>query len=259
MPSNYAHHRFGVQLLPSLPAEVRSSVEKHRNLFDVGLNGPDFFFFHCFGKRTRTAALGSAFHRQSGREFFTRVCDALRPAPSEAALSYLYGVLGHYCLDSHCHPFVHECADNGVISHVALESEFDRYLLTNDGKRAPADGPERPLRYLSRRDCALVSRFYAPVTPARIASCNNRMRLSLAVLTSPNPALRAALKAALSVGSAGDVLMPPQPDPRLRKLDEQLLACYRTAMARYPELLRSVRAHLYSGEPLPAVFDPAFG
>lgn len=261
MPSNYAHHRFGVQLLPTLPADVRASVAQHRNLFDVGLNGPDLFFFHSFVGHTPTGKLGTRFHRQSGREFFTRVCDALRPAPNDASLAYLYGVLAHYCLDSHCHPFVGECVNRGEVSHTALESDFDRYLLQLDGKRAPNCKPNRPLRRLSRADCAVVSRFYAPATPSDIAYCNNKMRFAIATLSTGNPALHAVVKAAVSTVApkGAGMILPRQSNPRLIRLDEELLARYRTALARYPELLASLRSHLSTGAPLCAAFGPAFG
>ena len=102
MPAGYAHYRFGTQIFPRLPADVRTAVSRHRALFDVGLHGPDFLFFHSFFKKTALYRLGSAYHQKSGRDFFSAACAHVKAQASEAAASYLYGLLAHYCLDCGC-------------------------------------------------------------------------------------------------------------------------------------------------------------
>lgn len=42
MPASYAHYRFGKQVLPALPAEIRQNIQRFRRLYDMGLQGPDF-------------------------------------------------------------------------------------------------------------------------------------------------------------------------------------------------------------------------
>ena len=46
MTANYAHYRFGKQLLPQLPADVRQCIQRFRRMYDMGLHGPDIFFYH---------------------------------------------------------------------------------------------------------------------------------------------------------------------------------------------------------------------
>ena len=41
MPSTYAHRRFGANVLDHLPAPLREKLETHRELYDIGLHGPD--------------------------------------------------------------------------------------------------------------------------------------------------------------------------------------------------------------------------
>ena len=89
MPSTYAHYRFGVALLPTLPGDVRRTIQRFRRLFDVGLHGPDFFFFQPAFIKSSPRFLGIKFHEQSGKEFFQRVCRAVRLERSEAAQAYL--------------------------------------------------------------------------------------------------------------------------------------------------------------------------
>ena len=45
MPSTYAHYRFGVGLLTTMPGDVRRTIQRFRRRFDVGLHGPDIFYY----------------------------------------------------------------------------------------------------------------------------------------------------------------------------------------------------------------------
>lgn len=114
MPSTYAHYRFGVAMLSTMPADIQRTVKRFRRLYDVGLHGPDLLFFQ--NPLLRTGNFGRRFHQQTGEAFFSRVCRSLRLEPSEAAFAYLYGVLTHYCLDSICHQYVTQQAEkNGCV------------------------------------------------------------------------------------------------------------------------------------------------
>ena len=46
MPAFYAHYRFGCDVLNQLPEDIRSICTAHRGLFDIGLHGPDIYFFY---------------------------------------------------------------------------------------------------------------------------------------------------------------------------------------------------------------------
>ena len=135
MPATYAHYRFGKLLLPALPADARQCIQRFRRMYDMGLQGPDFFFFYNPFVKTATVKLGSVFHHQTGQEFFQVACKA---ATSDAAKAYLYGLLGHYCLDSICHPFVNRLVEIQEARHIPLESEFERFLLALDGEASPS-------------------------------------------------------------------------------------------------------------------------
>lgn len=137
MPSNYAHFRFGALALEAMEPRQRRCASLFRQLYDVGQHGPDLFFYDnpFWGKEgTR---LGKAFHGQTGQEFFTNACAAWKAAPSDAGRAYLYGLLGHYCLDSVSHPRVWELHNSGAVRHAELETDFDRLLLRKDGRLPP--------------------------------------------------------------------------------------------------------------------------
>lgn len=261
MPSIYAHYRFGTQILPELPADVRAAVSRHRNLFDAGLQGPDFFFFYQPFHKNDISKLGTAFHRQSGREFFSRVCEDLRGGCREEETVYLYGLLGHYCLDAHCHPFVHEMTDDTTMGHNAMESEFDRYLLALDGIKKPHTHNRAALLKLPKDGPAVLARFYPPATGDQIREAMSSAMAFTTLLTCGNP-LHRAIAGSVLKGLGPEqmgLILPPSPDAPYVPLNEPLKKRFDEALAHYPELLEQLRDHLIFRDPLGEGFDPIFG
>lgn len=85
MPSTYAHRRFGTNVLEHLPDELRAQLEQNRELYDIGLHGPDLLFYYHAAKSNPVGALGNAMHEEPGRVFFDRArkvvhCEADRDA-----------------------------------------------------------------------------------------------------------------------------------------------------------------------------------
>lgn len=260
MPSNYAHYRFGVAALRDMPDAQKQIVSRHRALYDIGLHGPDIFFFNNPVVKNRLGALGSAFHAQSGEEFFGRVCRMLRLQPSQAGYAYLCGVLCHYALDSACHPFVNEHAAQGPCTHVEIESEFDRFLLARDGKCPPHEQCLRNhLRLASPDDTQTVARFYPNVSNGDVRRCLRNMRGCMKLLSLPERPRKAAIGAMKLVKLSDDVFVPMQENTRCSALDAPLLALYDRALAQYPEMLARVWKNLRAPEPFGALFTPDFG
>ena len=73
MPSTYAHYRFGVGLLPTMPGDVRRTIQRFRRLFDVGLHGPDIFYYQSALSKAASRFLGVKYHEQTGKDFFDLV------------------------------------------------------------------------------------------------------------------------------------------------------------------------------------------
>lgn len=260
MPSQYTHYRFGAQLIGQLPADIRRTCQRFRQLFDVGLHGPDIFFYHNIFLEDNGVKLGKKFHAQTGTDFFTRVCKRLRLEPTEAGRAYLYGVLAHYCLDSLCHPFVNEQAAEGKIGHTELEKEFDRYLLVLDGKRPPHTFDFSPHMRLTPGECETVADFYSPATPVMIRTSVKNMAACIKFLQSPKGFRRNTLNAAIKVTGKkfAQQVIPRSPNHNCEHLDEPMMALYEQALALYPVLLEQLLAHMDHNEELGAAFEKTF-
>ncbi len=251
MPSSYTHYRFGTQIIPLMPADVRGPILRNRALFDMGLQGPDFLFYHNFIKKTPLFRLGSVYHERSGAFFFTQVCDHLRQHPSEAGFAYLHGLLAHYCLDSICHPFVYSMTDDTNLDHSELESEFDRYLIALDGYKKPHEVNICRYLKLQKEEYAVVAGFYPELSAEDAAMCIRNMALALRLLTIPTAAGHQAVVAftRLAGGNTAGKVMSIGANPKCDHLNGKMLELYNLALAKYPEFLEQLNAHMAYGEP----------
>lgn len=255
MPASYAHYRFGKLLLPKLPADVRQCVQRFRRMYDMGLQGPDFFFYYNPFMNTSTGELGKIFHRQTGQEFFPVACKA---ATSEAAKAYLYGLLGHYCLDSICHPFVNQLVTIGEASHVPLESEFERFLMVLDKEPSPHTFDMSKSFRLTRGECMTISGFYPGSTGSKVYLSIQAMTLFTKFLSHPSQQRHISLMQKVIPGLC-DHRIPSEENPNLVPYIRELQDLYGQALDRYPAMLSQLTAHLQNGEALGEAFALDFG
>lgn len=255
MPASYAHYRFGKQLLPKLPKHVRQTIQHFRRMYDLGLQGPDFFFYYNPFIRTATGQLGETFHQQSGQEFFPHACKA---ASSEAAEAYLYGLLAHYCLDSICHPFINQLVTIGEAEHVALESEFDRFLLVRDQEPSPQTFDMSKYFRVTRGECMTAANFFPGTTGSKVRRSIRFMALFTKLLCHPNRKLRTAILKRIKP-SLCNFSIPAEENEALALYVRELRDLYGQATERYPDLLLQLQVHLENGAPFGEDFSVPFG
>ncbi len=255
MPASYAHYRFGKRLLSQLPPDVRQTVQRFRRMYDIGLQGPDIFFYYNPFLNTPVGGLGKAFHRQTGQEFFSVACSA---ATSEAAKAYLYGLLGHYCLDSVCHPFVNRLVKIEEARHVQLESELERFLLVQDGQRSPETFDMSKFLKITRGECMTVAEFYPSVTGAQVSRSVICMAFLLKFLARPNKARLVKLLQKRNP-TLCDYMIPAEETEALLPYVRELYDLYEQALEQYPGLLSQLQACLQKENPLGEDFAAIFG
>jgi hypothetical protein len=256
MASHYAHYRFGAAVIPMLPPQVQRRIRLFRQLYDVGLYGPDPFYYYSLPMKGRVNALGSKYHNMTGEEFFLPVCKHLRLEPNEAAMAYLYGVLAHYCLDSAIHGFVNEQTTDGQISHLELEAEFDRYLLQLDHKPRPHLYDNSEHMKLTEGECDTVSKFYG--TSPAIVDLSLKCMAANAKLTSlRNPDLRKLVRKCAG-SKMKQNFTERTPNPKCAHLDEPMLALYNQALENFPAMVDALLAHMHHNAPLGSAFEATF-
>lgn len=70
MPSTYAHRVFGERVLHRCPQSLASAIREHRQLYDIGLHGPDVLFYYHVLKNCAVNAKGYAMHAPPRQRVF---------------------------------------------------------------------------------------------------------------------------------------------------------------------------------------------
>ena len=263
MPSTYAHRRFGANVLDHLPAPLREKLEAHRELYDIGLHGPDLLFYYHAEKSTPVAALGNAMHDEQGRTFFDRARRVVHEeADREAALAYALGYVCHFALDSTCHPFVEQFTRESGVTHCEIETEFDNMLLRRDGYD--------PLTFFtashihpSAANARVIAPFYKDISEQTALESLKGMIMVHKVLQASNPVKRwvvlTSMKALGKYDGMHGLVANPQPNPQCTESNRKLDALYAKALPLAERLILEYVAKLDTDEPLDAAYDHTFG
>ena len=134
MPSTYAHRYFGEEVRSQLTGRAAEIIDYKRELFDIGLHGPDILFYHKPLLYNQVNQLGRDMHREKGSRFFTDVKPLIETNDdTDGALSNIRGFICHFALDSVCHPYVDDAIRQTGVPHMEIEAEFDKMLIRRDG------------------------------------------------------------------------------------------------------------------------------
>ena len=260
MPSTYAHYRMGCRALEHLAPDVASCIRRHRHLYDLGVHGPDFLFFHDPLRKDSLYQLASQIHSAPGRDFFAPAVRQLRLSPDEGALAYLYGVLAHFALDSVCHPFINAKAAEGKVGHMEMETEFDRFLLELDGIPKPYAHPlTGHISIKNHADADRIARFYPHLDGKTVESCIRNYHFLMDFCTARRGLRRSLIGSGVFSGMANEMMMTPTANLRCEELTPEIYARYQKAEELYPRLMDQLQADLALGVPLGEAFDRSFG
>ncbi len=260
MPFAYAHYRFGAELIGSLPPEIQRTVHRFRQLYDVGLHGPDVLYYHDPVIPTGTVRLCDKFHAQTGQVFFERVARALRMNPSDGARAYLYGLLAHYTLDSLTSPYAIRKAEEKQMPIALIWGCFDRYLLEQDGKTPPCQADQSGHIQLTPGECQTAAMFYPGVSPSALGKGVKNMAKGIKSFAGARGSRRQAMlnTAARLTPRMAELAVPAHPDHRLAAVNADLDRLFQIGLERYPLLLEQLRIHLRRKTPLGPDFNMSF-
>lgn len=186
MPGFTTHYIFGMKAYNDLPNnQLKLIIAKYRWLYQLGLQGPDMFFYNIPILRHRDYRnVGSYMHEHHIRDFFECYLHNLSEITSkqqrEEGLAYFCGFLCHYIGDSICHPYVYGRIGHDVKNpsshthglHAALENDIDALLLRRYKKKKPSQFNQAATICLNGMEIQFISRFlskcinetYYPIT-----------------------------------------------------------------------------------------------
>lgn len=186
MPGFTTHYLLGVKAYNNLPSSyLKHVISKYHWLYQLGLQGPDIFFYNIPIIRHRDYRnVGTYMHENCVNQFFKTYLTTLTKIESrqqrEEAISYYAGFLCHYIVDSICHPYVYgriqyetegdRMRFHGL--HAELENDIDALLLKKFKKKKPSEFNQAATICLNSQELQFISRFlsqcinetYYPVT-----------------------------------------------------------------------------------------------
>ena len=160
-------------------------------------------------------------------------------------MAYTLGFLCHFILDSNCHGYIYPKIKDGKVSHVEMETEFDRMLMvqqhidplnTNATDHLPVD------KELSR----IIAQIFVPLTPEQIYYGLRSMKFYHRLLVSPTPSKRYTIRRILRLTHTeqllGGLIVNPVPNPLCRESNQKLMELYQFSLTE----ARQVMVEYYS-------------
>ena len=139
MPGFITHYLFGCEAIKDINDEkIRAILKENRNVYSLGLQGPDVFFYFPYSFTGNRKRLASVMHVYDTGKFLHNLIKevaVLNEKEKNVGIAYLLGFLGHYSLDTKCHPYIYY--RTGYLNkgkdyfgkHTDFETDIDFLLL----------------------------------------------------------------------------------------------------------------------------------
>lgn len=227
MPGFTTHYIIGQRARKDLPLEspLRRILEQHASIYQLGVQGPDIFFYNVLLVRHRKYKnVGIMMHEFHVNAFIANLLDAVAketdPENFGRGIAYTAGYICHYISDSIIHPYVygrigHSPKQKGrkkgeVTSlHCKLENDIDAIMLARYLNKRPSEFNQAATfsmtkderRYISTLLCDAINRTYYPerygnsfsITTGVVARSIWMMRIGCRALSDPRESKRRRL------------------------------------------------------------------
>lgn len=170
MPGFTTHYLFGLNTwkkLDNIP--LKQVIQNNHAAYSLGLQGPDLFFYFLPSYLIHENNIGSVAHTEHTGRFLRHLLNSRRlfsgKKEQQIAEAYIAGFLGHYLLDTHCHPYVYwktrfrEKNNRYHGRHMSLETEIDTTLLALYRRCPPSAFRQSRVISLSPYELRTISRI----------------------------------------------------------------------------------------------------
>lgn len=138
MPAMYTHIIFAENVYNKLELKIRNSFKSKKQIYKIFSQSFDFFYNYNLlnykkGKDIRKFA--SYCHRHNTQEYILNIIKYIKNNNlyhNQYLLSYLYGSITHYILDSTMHPYINYLVyanNNKTKYHTKIEGDIDKYYF----------------------------------------------------------------------------------------------------------------------------------
>lgn len=163
MPAFYSHYSFGLQGYRSIEdQDWKRQIREHHTVYTLGLLGPDLFFYYLPDVLLGSKKPAMVMHDYKTNRFFEMllmVSEQYSGRKREIAQAYIAGFIGHYAMDTACHPYIYEMASRHEKPsewHYRYESAMDIYCCRHFLHRYPSQMNVHQMLQLSREEMNVV-------------------------------------------------------------------------------------------------------
>ncbi|MDO4295190.1 MAG: zinc dependent phospholipase C family protein [bacterium] len=253
MPAIYAHERFGKMVYQQMDSKMKQAIRANKELFEIGLQGPDFLFFYKFYERNRVNQVGYDLHEEPVREFLTH---SLRIVKERGKYSpeavYIYGFICHFVLDSECHWYVEQQVKKTGVGHLEIESELEKVLMKKD-KHFLLSYPVWKIIPTSRKVAKCMAQFYPEITVDELQKALIDMRFCKYILANPTPGKRKVVDLLMRMtGQYHELkghMLRVKTNPRCVETVKELLNLYDAACKLAPYLIQEYQETVFEKKP----------
>lgn len=263
MPTTYAHYKFGKDVIGALPRPLEQAVKNKRELFDIGLHGPDILFYYRAFMANSVSAQGYALHDKMADEFFRHAAGVIKKSEDVAAArAYMYGFICHFALDSECHKYIEKMIHTSGITHSEIEKEFDRYLLTEDHINPMTHLATKHI-HPSFENARVIAPFFEDMPAEAVKKALSSMIFYHKLLLAPGQGKRKLLFGGMKLigkyDSMHGMVMNEQANPQCENYCLLLKKLYAGAVPLAVDLIMKFQKVLFQNAELPVRFHETFG
>lgn len=263
MPSTYTHYRFGKEVITCLSSPYCRPIEMYRDLYNIGLHGPDILFYYKPLSSNAINKTGYEMHDITSDNFFNRAVSLFHTCENPEALkSYLYGFICHFALDSTCHPYIEKITHTTGISHAEIETELDRTFMLLDQLDTNSYIPIQHI-HASEFNSHIIAACFDNISEQDVKAALKGMIATHKLLHAPGNIKRNLLYAGLKLTGHYDsmqgLIMKPQPDFQCESYCMLLKNLYTEAVTTAASLIQQYHNVLEHGASLSSRFGMTFG
>lgn len=140
MPSSVTHNYFSVDVYDKIDKSVKIKIKPNFKAYRVFAQGPDpyfFYDFHLTKKSKEVSAISNAMQHTHINKHFISLINYINEKnyySNSLVMTYLYGQICHFVLDSTCHPFIiyntgiFNPNDKSTYKYNGLHEEMEYYI-----------------------------------------------------------------------------------------------------------------------------------
>lgn len=258
MPTSYAHWAFGRECIKKMPNNLQQIVQEHRDIFDLGVHGPDIFFYDLLHKQV--PHYGAQIHSIPASVFFKKCKEVLSTHEEKAEmLAYIMGFLTHFTFDSTAHGYVERKRESAGISHNKVEAQFDRYMIELDGRKSNLVDRAESLNP-NKDNARIISYFFTYDKKTVLRTCKWQ-KFVVHTLSSISPKKQAFFQKLLwklGANDYADLFVGFEEEDVCRDSNLRLYKLSNKALKLFPSLMKNLLNYFNDKEQLNEYFEHDF-